>query len=259
MANGNQPRRNGAEGSAGAGGRRCRLRRAAAAGCTVRGRTADLSPPSGDRPEHHGWTNLCPWTDRDDRPHGRRRGAARARRLDPAAPRRSRTDAPREGGGRPLGGSGEGRSEALLPRGVGGPRDHRSHPRRARGRTLDGCLRQEAGLRRQATQRRAGRVRRRLPRGDPELPTIPRAACRAGRTTRGRRHRACHARWQRHGGPHRADPDRAAGRGGRDRLDAAPDHCLRRDEDPQGEGGTPRGAADARAAVAGTPAAVSNG
>jgi TfoX/Sxy family transcriptional regulator of competence genes len=45
-----------------------------------------------------------------------------------------------------------------------------------------------------------------------------------------------HAGRQRDGRPHQADSGRTTGRGGGDRLDAAPDHRLRLDEDRASEG-----------------------
>ena len=85
---------------------------------------------------------------------------------------------------------------------------------------------------------------------EPRRPGRPAGPC---------RHRARHAGRQRHGGPDGANPDRAAGRGRRDRLDAAPDHRLRRHGDPQGQGEAAGGPPDARPAVPGVVAAVSPG
>ena len=77
---------------------------------------------------------------------------------------------------------------------------------------------------------------------DPRRPRRPAGPC---------RDRSRHAGRERHGRPDETHPRRAAGRGRRDRLDAAPDDRLRRHGDPKGQGQAAGGPADARPAIPG--------
>ena len=204
--------------------------------------------------------DLRPRPDPEHRPGRRRQSPDRPGRLGSSAARRRRPDPPGEGGRRSLGRSprrGAGRSSP-------GASGHRRRPSSGSvpNSKPSGPPRASPGRRKPTPA--AGRRPRpstsrtstgRWWRSWPSTPIYADLAAPAGPC----RDRPRHAGRQRHGRPDQAHPGRAAGRGRRDRLDAAPDDRLRRHGDPAGEGEAAGGPADAGPAVAGAAGAVPAG
>ena len=131
--------------------------------------------------------------------------------------------------------AGEEGPEGLLPGRVGTGSNHRQDPGRTRSRAVHRGLRQTQGGRRPSPGQGPGRIRRGLLRSGLEVPGIPRQARRPCRPTCPCCGRSCHAgrKWYRR--QDETDSRRAPGRSRHHCLDAAPDHCLRLDDDSQGQ------------------------
>ena len=119
------------------------------------------------------------------------------------------------------------------------------------------ALCQTEGGRRPTPRKSSGRIRRRLLRGGAEVPGLP------SRTRRPRRQagpcdcRSRHSGRKRHRRQDKANPCRTTCRSRRHCVDAAPDHRLRVDEDPQGQRKTAGSSTDAGPTIQGIVEPVS--